>query len=106
MMQVGLNFPQIQQNPDIVRHMTEFLSHDSDNRLKAIQSSGQNNHAFRMTSLVIAGGVAVVILAIPLIALYRNDMAFVREFLDRYLTLFITIVLALGAGAKLRDFFK
>jgi hypothetical protein len=46
-----------QQNPEVTKHMTEFLAHDSDNRLAAMESSGKRNHTFRMSGMYIGAGL-------------------------------------------------
>jgi hypothetical protein len=66
-----------------MQHLCTFLSHDSDNRLKWFQTRDQKRHVFRMTALIIAAILSALILSIPLVALARSDMAFVKEFLDR-----------------------
>jgi hypothetical protein len=40
------------------------------------------------------------------VALWRSDMGFVKEFLDKYLTQFIMVALALLGGGKLFDLLK
>ena len=104
--QLGIGMQQQQQNPEVVRYMTEFLSHDSDNRLAALTTSGGRDHKFRMTVLIIVAVLAGIVLLIPLVALYRGDMDFVKEFLQRYFPDLLMVALALLAGAKLPDFFK
>jgi hypothetical protein len=97
---------QPQQNPEIMQHLCTFLSRDSDNRLKWFQMRDQKRHVFRMTALVIVAILSVLVLSIPLVALWRSDMAFVKEFLDRYLTQIIMVALALLGGGKLFDLLK
>jgi len=97
---------QQQQSPEVMQHLCTFLSHDSDNRLKWFQARDQKSHVFRMTALIIVAILAVVVLSIPLVALWRSDMGFVKEFLDKYLTQFIMVALALLGGGKLFDLLK
>lgn len=97
---------QPQQNPEVMQHLCTFLSHDSDNRLQWFQTRDQKRHVFRMTALVIVAILSVLVLSIPLVALWRSDMAFVKEFLDRYLTQIIMVALALLGGGKLFDLLK
>jgi hypothetical protein len=97
---------QPQQNPEVMQYLCTFLSHDSDNRLQWFQTRDQKRHVFRMTALVIVAILSVLILSIPLVALWRSDMAFVKEFLDRYLTQIIMVALALLGGGKLFDLLK
>ena len=63
-------------------------------------------HSFRMTALIIGGGLAFLVLLMPLVALARGDMTFVTTFLDKYLSMFILIALALLGGGKLFEMFK
>jgi hypothetical protein len=94
------------QNPEVMQHLCTFLSHDSDNRLKWFQTRDQQRHVFRMTALVIVAILSGLVLPIPLVALWRSDMAFVKEFLERYLTQIIMVALALLGGGKLFDLLK
>ncbi|MEX0751603.1 MAG: hypothetical protein WD073_01580 [Xanthobacteraceae bacterium] len=103
---LGITVGQPQQNPEVVQHICDYLSHDSDNRLQWYQSRGQKSHTFRMTALLVVAILAAIMLAIPLVALARGDMPFVKEFLDRYLTQIILVALALLGGGKLFDLLK
>jgi len=85
---------QTQQNPEVMQHLCTFLSHDSDNRLNWFKARDQKSHIFRMTALLIFALLSVLVLSIPLVALWRSDMAFVNEFLEKYLTQIIMVVLA------------
>jgi hypothetical protein len=107
LMAVQLGIGMQQQNPEVVRHMTEFLSHDSDNRLKALQSSGERNQRFRMSALLIGAGLMSAIVVVPLfVQLWRGDMTFVNQVLTSYLPVLGAVILALFAGAKVTDFFR
>jgi hypothetical protein len=72
---------QPQQNPEVMQHLCTFLSHDSDNRLQWFQTRDQKRHVFRVTALVIVAILSVLVLSIPLVALWRSDMAFVKRIL-------------------------
>lgn len=97
---------QTQQNPEVTQHLCTFLSHDSDNRLNWFKARDQKSHIFRMTALIIFTILSALVLSIPLVALWRGDMVFVKEFLEKYLTQFIIVMLALLGGGKLFDLFK
>lgn len=102
----GAGLPQ-QQNPEATRHITEFLAHDSDNRLKAVEGAGTRNHKFRMNALYVGTGLAVLFFGAPLgVELYRGDITFVRDFVEKYLPGAVMIILALFAGPKFTDLFK
>jgi hypothetical protein len=103
---LGITLGQPQQNPAVMQHICQFLSHDSDNRLKSYESRGHRTHTFRLAALAVFTLVAVMILSIPLVALWRGDMMFVKEFLDHYFQMIIIIVLALLGGGKLFEIFK
>ena len=60
---LGIGMQQQQQNPEVVRYMTEFLSHDSDNRLAALTTSGGRDHKFRMTVLIVIALLAISVVA-------------------------------------------
>lgn len=100
----GMAVPQ--QNPEVVKHVTAFLAHDSDNKLQAMKDTSERNHTFRLTALGFLCLVVVLTFSIPLVALYRGDMQFVSKFMDDYMRYFIVAGLALLAGAKIPDFFK
>jgi len=102
-MGVGLQ----QQNPEVTRHITEFLSHDSDNKLQAMNSAGERNHKFRMRALNLGSGLVVLLFVVPLVTqLYRGDMTFIHDFLEKYLPMATMILLALFAGPKVAEIFK
>jgi len=92
---------QTQQNPEVMQHLCTFLSHDSNNRLEWFKARDQKSHTFRMTALIIVALLSVLVLSIPSVALWRSDMAFVKEFLEKYLTQMIMVSLALLGGGKL-----
>jgi len=104
-LQLGIGMQQ--QNPEVMRHMTEFLAHDSDNRLKGLESSGSRNHQFRMTALCVGSGLFILVVVAPLIVqLFRGDMVFVDKVLTDYLPVIGAIILALFAGPKFSEFFR
>jgi hypothetical protein len=103
--QVGMGMQQ--QNPEVMRYVTEFLSHDSDNRLRALDTSGSRNHQFRMTALGIGSILFVLVVVVPLVVqLMRGDLTFVNKLLTDYLPVIAAVFLALLAGSKLPDLFK
>jgi hypothetical protein len=105
-LQLGIGMQQ-QQNPEVMRHMTEFLAHDSDNRLKGLESSGSRNHQFRMTALCVGTGIFALVVGVPLVVqLFRGDMTFVDKLLRGYLPVIGAVILALFAGPKVSEFFK
>jgi hypothetical protein len=104
MIQAGMG--QNQQNPEVMRHLMDFLKTDSNNKLSAHESRGRRSHIFRMYALGIAGFLTFLILVMPLVALARGDMAFVTAFLDHYFQQIIIIALALLGGGKLFELFK
>jgi hypothetical protein len=59
-----------------------------------------------MTALIVFAALAMAVLIIPLVALFRNDMTFVTAFLDKYMTQIILIALALLGGGKLFEMLK
>jgi len=106
LLQMGVGLPQ-QQNPEVVKYLTDFFKHDSDNRLKVMDGAGRRNHTFRMNALYIGTGLALLFFAVPLgVELYRGDMVFVRDFVEKYLPVAAMIILALFAGPKLAEIFK
>jgi hypothetical protein len=48
------------QNPEVVRHVTTFLTHDSNNRLEYMKSVSERNHKFRMAALCVLGGLLLL----------------------------------------------
>jgi hypothetical protein len=106
MIQHGITLGQPQQNPAVMQHITEYLTADSSNRLSAHEARSKRNHIFRMTALCIGGGLSVMILAMPLVALARGDMGFVTTFLEKYFQQIVIIALALLGGGKLFEIFK
>lgn len=103
---LGIQLGQPQQNPEVMQQICTYLSHDSDNRLKWFEGKDRRTHFFRMSLLFLFAVVVLLMLAIPMVSLWRGDIAFVKEFLDRYFNVFILIVLALLGGGKLADLFK
>lgn len=103
---LGIQLGQPQQSPEVMQQICSYLSHDSDNRLKWFEGRDKRAHSFRILLLILFAVLVLVILAIPLVSLWRGDMAFVKEFMDKYLSIFIVIVLALLGGGKLSDFLK
>lgn len=106
MIQHGISVGQPQQNPEVMQHITQYLTADSTNRFRAHEASSGRAHTFRMTALIIGSIIALLILAIPLVALARGDMTFVSAFLDKYIQQIIIVALALLGGGKLFDIFK
>ncbi len=105
-LQLGFGLPQ-QQNPEVIRHITEFLAHDSNNRLHAVTTSGERNHKFRLQSLWVGAGLTFCLFVVPLfVELYRGDMTFVHDLVEKYLPVLAMIVLALFAGPKITELFK
>jgi hypothetical protein len=105
-LQLGVGLPQ-QQNPEVIAHITQFLAHDSDNRLAAVNSSGERNHRFRLNALYIGTALLLIFFGAPLgVELYRGDMVFVRDFVEKYLPVAAMVILALFAGPKIADIFK
>jgi len=86
LVQLGIfSFPPAQQSPEAIRHITGFLTQDSNNRLQAVTEGGKRNHTFRMSALGIGAGLMVLIVVVPLIVqLYRGDMSFVDRVLSSY----------------------
>jgi len=107
LIQLGFNFPPAQQNPEVIHHITGFLTQDSNNRLTAVIDKGKRTHTFRLTALYVGAGLVTLLFVIPLLVeLFRGDMAFVREFIEKYVPVATMIVLALFAGSKVGDLFK
>ncbi len=106
-MALQLGFGPQQQNPEVMKHMTTFLSHDSDNRLTAMESAGKRNHTFRMTMLIVGVAIVFCVLIVPLfVQLYKGDLSFVDKLLSTYLPVIGAVVLALFAGPKVSELFK
>lgn len=105
MIQAGIMPPPPMQ-PEVVKHLTEFFSHDSDNRLTAADHDGHRKLIFRMTALIIGGVAALGLLSLPLIGLLKNDAAFSTAFLDRHIPYLVALVMALLGGAGLRQILK
>lgn len=106
-LQLGFGMQGQQQNPEVMNHITSFLAHDSDNRLRALESSGKRNHTFRMFALSIGAGMVILIVVVPLmVQLFKGDMSFVDKILTSYLPVLGAIILALFAGPKVSDFFR
>ncbi len=89
-----------------MREICTYLTHDSDNRLQLFETRAKRSHIFRLCALAVATLIALMILAIPLVALARGDMPFVKEFLDKYFQTIIIIILALLGGGKLFDMLR
>ncbi len=107
LMALQLGFGPQQQNPEVMKHMTTFLSHDSDNRLTAMESAGKRNHTFRMTMLIVGVAIVFCVLIVPLfVQLYKGDLSFVDKLLSTYLPVIGAVVLALFAGPKVSELFK
>jgi hypothetical protein len=83
--------------------IADIGDHDSDNRLAWFEARGKRGHTFRMAVLIAVSLLVALVLAIPLIALIRGDVAFVSSFFDKYFQIIIIVVLALLGGGKLFD---
>ena len=106
-LQLGVAMQGQQQNPEVMKHITDFLKHDSDNRKESIESNGTRNQSFRMTTLWIGTGLILLTVVVPLLfALFTGDKAFVDEFLTKYIPVLGVIILALLAGPQVSDIFK
>ncbi|MGH8248728.1 MAG: hypothetical protein ACREUU_20145, partial [Gammaproteobacteria bacterium] len=99
-------FPSPPLNPDVVRHMTDFLSHDSDNRLSWLDREGGRKFKFRMAGLILGAIFFFGLLVLPMVALWKGDMAFVNAFLDRHMPYLIALIAALIGGLGLKELFK
>jgi hypothetical protein len=73
-----------QQNPEVVKHMTDFLTRDSDNRLQWLKTSSGQTQKIRLAAIVFLAFLVILIFSFPLIELYRGDIAFVNKFMDEY----------------------
>lgn len=95
-----------QQNPAVIQHVTDFLKHDSDNKLKALSDDNQKSHQFRMSILGFVFFVFSMLIIFPLVQLYRGDVPFIKDFIDQYLGKALLVGLALLGGAKLKELLK
>jgi hypothetical protein len=92
--------------PETVKHITEYLCHDSDNKLEHSKTEGKRRLILRMTAIIVGALLFFILLAMPLVALIRGDSAFVNSFLEHHMAYLVSIVLAIIGGAGLKGLFK
>jgi uncharacterized integral membrane protein len=97
--QAGISLPQPAANPEALRHLTAFLSHDSDNRLTASDREGKRRLIFKFWSLAAGTSIVLALISLPIIALAREDDSFTVIFLDRHMPYIVAILTALLGGA-------
>jgi hypothetical protein len=93
-----------QQNPETMRYMTEFLAHDSDNRLKLLETAARRNHVLRMTIFIFIAVVTAVLLSIPFISIFLSgNISQAVALIAQGATWIVPIMLALVAGPSVKD---
>jgi hypothetical protein len=105
LVQAGV-MPGAAPNPETVRHLTDFLKHDSDNRLKSSETEGGRRLTLRMTALIIAAFLATILLSIPVIALFQGQHDFVSTFLERHMPYLIALAGAFLGGLGVKNILR
>ena len=93
-------------HPETVKHMVDFLKHDSDNRHSFSEKEGERRFRLKRGGLIVAALLAAILISIPLIALFKGEREFVSNFLDRQLPYLIGLVAAFVGGMGARNIFK
>jgi hypothetical protein len=105
MIQSGLTTHQ--QNPEVIKHMTEFLIHDSDNKLKLMSQTSERSHNFKKLLLAFLCFVTIVLISIPFIIIFKTgDINLAIDTIKTGATWIVPILLALVAGPSLKDLLK
>jgi hypothetical protein len=105
LIQAGV-MPGTAPNPETVKHLTDFLKHDSDNRLTSSDKEGSRKLRLRMVALIISGVLALLLLSIPVIALFQGQREFVASFLDHHMAYLIALAAAFIGGIGVKNIFK
>lgn len=105
LIQAGI-MPSPPMQPEVVKCITDYLSHESNNRLDGSKTEGGRRLKLRMTALIIGALLFFTLLLMPVLALIRGDTAFVNSFLEHHMPYLVAIVLAIVGGAGLKDLFK
>jgi hypothetical protein len=105
LIQAGV-MPGASPSPETVKHLTDYLKHDSDNRLQASSKEGGRKLKLRLTALAISAALAAILLSIPVIALIQGQREFVSNFLDHHMAYLIALAVAFVGGLGAKNIFK
>ncbi len=87
--------------------MTEFLIHDSDNKLKLMSQTSERSHNFKKLLLAFLCFVTIVLISIPFIIIFKTgDINLAIDTIKTGATWIVPILLALVAGPSLKDLLK